>query len=232
MNYNFPFIAIIYALAAGIIPALIWLFFWTQEDRSQEPKSLLVKVFLGGMLGTIVALFGEKLIATLISNPSIKYLFWAAFEEIVKLLVVAVIAFRSANFDEPVDAMIYCVTAALGFAALENTLFILSPFATGDFAEGIITGNLRFIGATLIHVISSGIIGFGVGYTYYKGWFSKTLSIVICTIVAIIVHTVFNLSIVNTIPNDAIKIFLWVWAAVVMLIVLFEEVKVVRPKVI
>lgn len=232
MNTGINLTTLLYALAAGIIPSLIWLFFWTREDHSHEPKKLLTGLFLCGMLGTIVALFGEKIIASYGPDTFHKYLYWAILEEFIKFTTVAIIAFKSSSFDEPIDAMIYFVTVALGFAALENTLFILFPFSSGNITAGIITGNLRFIGATLIHIICSGIIGFAIGLTFYKNWFSKIISVIIAFIVASSIHTIFNLSIVNTIPNEAIKVFAWVWVAAVMLIVLFEEVKSVRPKLI
>ena len=70
--------------------------------------------------------------------------------------------------DEPIDAVIYMITVALGFSALENALFLSNLISTSSFAQSIITGNSRFLGATLLHVASSAAVGVMIGLSYYK----------------------------------------------------------------
>jgi RsiW-degrading membrane proteinase PrsW (M82 family) len=221
----------LYAVIAGLLPSLVWLFFWSREDHEQpEPKSLLAGCFLAGMLAVLFAIPAERYVANLVSDPTWRYTFWAAIEEILKFTAVAAVALHARSNDEPIDAMIYCIAVALGFAALENTLFIMQPFSGGDMAAGIITGNMRFIGATLVHTISSAFIGFALGEAYYRGWLAKASLCVLGLIAAIAVHASFNIAITSAGPADTLKAFGWVWGAVVLLIVLFEEVKAVRPK--
>lgn len=223
--------ALTYALLSGLLPSFIWLWFWVREDRQHpEPRSLLVACFFGGFAAVIVAVFVEKYIAGLYSDATIRYTLWAATEEVLKFIAVAAIALRSQENDEPIDAMIYCIVVALGFAALENALFIMGPLSGGEIARSIVTGNMRFMGATLLHVVSSASIGFTLGYVFYHGKFAKTLAVIIGLCGAIAIHTAFNLSIVEGSPADTLKTFSWIWGAVVILIILFEEVKVVRPK--
>jgi len=125
------FSTLAYSLIAGLFPSLIWLWFWTREDSNSEPRSLLIGLFLGGFLAVLGAIFAEQYIASLGLNSSLKYTLWAATEEIFKFVAVAVVALNSDYNDEPIDAMIYCIVTALGFAALENTLFLLTPLAGG-----------------------------------------------------------------------------------------------------
>jgi len=224
------FSTLIYALIAGLLPSLIWLWFWTREDANTEPKSLIAGLFVGGVVAVIAAVFAERFIASLGFDPSLQYTLWAAVEEIFKFIAVAVIALNSDYNDEPIDAMIYCIVAALGFAALENTLFLLTPLSSGLVAQSLVTGNMRFIGATLVHIVSTATIGFGLGYAYYKGYLAKTIAIIVGLLTAITFHAAFNLSIINGTTNDTLRAFAWVWGAVVLLMVLFEEVKVVKPK--
>ena len=219
-----------YAILAGVLPSLIWLVFWTKEDAHPEPKPLLAAAFCGGALAVIAAIFAEKYIADIIADPSTRYTLWAGCEEIVKFTAVAVIALNTDYNDEPIDAMIYCITVALGFAALENTLFILGPLSTGDIARSIVTENMRFIGATLVHVVSSATVGFALGYAYYRSRFTKAIAGIIGLGAAIALHAAFNLSIVNGGSSETLRAFAWVWGAVVILIVLFEEIKAVRPR--
>jgi protease PrsW len=222
---------IAYALLAGLLPALLWLIFWIREDNLHpEPRSLIAGTFLSGMIVVVVAIFLEKYAADILSDEKYRYIAWAAIEEIMKFLAVAMIALSSRNMDEPIDAMIYCITVALGFAALENALFILSPLDTGDITQSIVTGNMRFIGATLVHVVCSAVIGFMIGISFYKNAFLKAISLIFGVILAITLHAGFNLSIINETVTNTLKVFGWVWLSVVILIILFEEVKGIRPK--
>lgn len=187
--------------------------------------------FIAGALSVIVAVVLEKMIQVSVGDTVIRYISWAAVEELVKFGVVALVAFRSNIVDEPIDAMIYCVTAALGFAALENAFFIFSPLNLGQLSASIITGNLRFIGASLVHVVSSATIGFMIGVSFYRGVFVKVVCVLSGIILSIALHAAFNLAIIyGTTAMTTLRVFGWVWAAAVILIILFEEVKAVRPR--
>lgn len=223
--------ALLYAILSGILPSFIWLFFWLREDRQHpEPRSLLAACFFGGMLAVVAAIFAERYIAELYSDPTIRYTLWAGVEEIFKFIAIALIGLRAQANDEPIDAMIYCIVVALGFAALENTLFILDPLSGGEIARSIVTGNMRFMGATLLHIVSSATIGFCIGYFFYHGRIAKILAAVVGIIGAIAIHTAFNLSIIESSSTETLRTFSWIWGAVVIMIILFEEIKVVRPK--
>jgi len=222
---------LLYALLVGVLPALLWLWFWLREDNLHpEPRIMIATSFLLGVGSVIVAIILEKYAYDVISDQSYRYIAWAAIEEICKFLVIAFILFNSKYTDEPIDAMIYCITAALGFAALENTLFILSPLHEGEFAKGIVTGNMRFIGATLVHTVCSALIGFSIGIAYYRNTFVKTISVIIGVILAIVLHAGFNLSIINETVTNTLKVFSWVWLAVIIMLILFEEIKGVQAK--
>jgi RsiW-degrading membrane proteinase PrsW (M82 family) len=219
------------ALLVGLIPSLLWLFFWLREDSTHsEPRWLLAGCFLAGMIMTLVSIPIEQWLAGIAHTETAKYTFWAATEEILKFAAVGVVALRSRWNDEPIDAIIYCIAVALGFAALENTLFVMNPLTHGDLAASIIHGNLRSIGATLVHVVASAAVGFSLGFNFYHGRVAKFFSWIIALAGAILVHASFNISIVHAAATDALKSFGWIWGAVVIMIILFEEVKAVAPR--
>lgn len=223
---------IAYVLLAGLLPALLWLWFWIKEDNLHpEPKSLIAISFIAGCMSVLLAVVLEGFAKEIINDQNYRYLAWATIEEVVKFLAVAIIALRSKYLDEPIDAMIYCITVALGFAAVENGLFIFKSLDTNGVVDSIVTGNFRFIGATLVHIVSSASIGFMIGLSFYKGAFMKVISVIIGIILASTLHTSFNLAIINTTDTSALKVFGWVWCAVVILIILFEEIKEIRPKI-
>jgi len=69
-----------------------------------------------------------------------------------------------------------------------------------------------------------------LGYTFYHSWSLKAAALVVGIIGAIAIHAAFNISITNGNPMDILHVFGWIWGAVVILIVLFEEIKAVRPQ--
>ncbi len=222
---------IFYAFFAGILPSLLWLFFFTREDSGhKKPRGIILGCFIGGAVAVIIAIFVEKMIADSVADPTTRYTLWAAFEEIIKFMVAGTIIFHTRATEDPVDAMVYCASVALGFAAIENTLFILGPLSDGSIAQAVITLNMRFIGATLVHVVSSAFVGFMVGYVFYHRRLMKFFAALVGLAGAIALHATFNLSIINATSSDTLKAFGWIWGAVVILIILFEEVKAVHPR--
>lgn len=146
----------------GLLPAIIWLFFFLREDATRpEPKRMILYVFIGGALAAGVSVIPEFYLQKYFPPPVAEPAYaspllgvFAFIEEIVKFLIVYLIIKKSKYFDEGVDAMIYMITAGLGFAAVEN---ILNLIGTDSVIE---TFALRSIGATLLHALASGILGF------------------------------------------------------------------------
>jgi RsiW-degrading membrane proteinase PrsW (M82 family) len=154
---------VLVALLAGLLPALLWLTFWLFEDRLHpEPKRYIFFCFFVGMLVVVPVnigghIFGivlplEKLALQHLTGLNLLFS-WAVIEEITKFAVAYGIALRTRVFDEPLDAVIYMVTVALGFSAAENALFLLNPLLQGNVLQTVVTGDLRFIGPTLLHTL-------------------------------------------------------------------------------
>src|SRR4051812_29976874 len=105
----------VYALLSGLVPSIIWLLFWLREDTDHpEPRWLVAACFIGGAISVVVAIFAEKYVGDIVSDQNLRYTLWAAIEEIVKLATVCIIALNSSYNDEPIDAMMYIITVALG----------------------------------------------------------------------------------------------------------------------
>lgn len=223
----------LYALLGGILPALLWLWFWLREDHlNPEPRKLIVGAFLVGMVAVIIAIPLQKIVLSFAPSLEYQYAAWAGIEEILKFLAAGIIAFSVKAFDEPIDPVIYLITVAIGFAALENTLFLLGSLQNVDTIQSIATGNMRFIGATLVHIISSACIGLGIGLTFYRPKIVRFVAAVVGLCAGIALHSLFNLSIIDASPVDTLKTFGWVWAGSIVLLMFFEEIKVVRPRII
>jgi RsiW-degrading membrane proteinase PrsW (M82 family) len=184
--------------------------------------------FIGG--GVIVALvLPIQQLALSINSDTVLYTVLAGIEEILKFGVAFFIAFKSKDMDEPIDVMIYMITVALGFSAVENTLYSLKALGESGLTVALINTNLRFVGASLVHVVSSSVIGLCLALVFYKKLSTKIIFTFVGLILSIVLHTSFNLAIINTTALSTLKVFAWVWCAVVILIILFEEIKAIKP---
>ncbi|MDO8482599.1 MAG: PrsW family glutamic-type intramembrane protease [bacterium] len=219
-----------FALTGGILPALLWLWFWLQEDRLHpEPRGMIIRTFVAGMVAVPLVLPLEQLIQKHYSfNLMLVIILWASAEEIFKWAAAGLAAFDTKEYDEPIDAVVYMLTAALGFAAMENVFFLVTSISNTNVVESLVTGNLRFIGATLLHVLSSGVIGLFMGLSFCKGWFTRKISLVFGIAAAILLHTLFNIYIMKSGGTSIFIIFCFVWVAVLLLIAGFQKVKNIR----
>jgi RsiW-degrading membrane proteinase PrsW (M82 family) len=187
-------------VAAGILPSLLWLAYYLRKDCHPEPKSMVAKTFLMGIILSPVAIILQLIFVQLWSRLSgvpattdgPGFYLWASFvEELVKFYAVQMIVLRTADFDEPIDAMIYMVIAGLGFAAMENILVMVRVTPDG-LNSTISIWMLRFVGATLLHALSSAILGYFLALSwFYDHHRSKLLLFGI--FLATIFHFAFNM---------------------------------------
>ena len=218
------------AIAGGVLPALAWLWFWRREDAPHpEPRRLIALAFLAGMATVVVAVALEKFVQPYITDQTFLFSTWSLIEEVLKFLAAAIVVLWRKDVDEPIDAVIYMVTVALGFAAAENALFLLSPLAGTTMLQTIMTSNLRFVGATLLHVLSSAVIGLALAISFYKTKRTKHLFIIAGVILASLLHATFNFFILNTGEDQLLKTFAFVWLGVIALLAALEFVKRIRP---
>lgn len=220
------------ALLGGLVPALLWLAFWLLEDRCEpEPKRYIFFCFVLSMATIPFVLQAERYIAHeglpwlgILTGPMLLFA-WAAVEELFKFGAAYLGALRWSVFDEPLDAVIYTVTAALGFAAIENTLFILSPLEDGNFVQTVLTGNLRFIGATLLHTLSSATVGLAIAFAFYQRARIRRFAALGGLILATLLHAAFNISILDKGGSSIFWIFLLIWLGIVGALLLVERIK-------
>ncbi len=232
----------------AFIPPILWLTFYLREDRHPEPKLLLILTFVGGMASAFVALAVELFVLgregitggllTLAATPFIFFIVIALIEEYAKYLPVKFLVVERPDFDEPVDGMIYMMTSALGFAAVENALFILPfffdivkdvvailPLTQENIVLSLDIATNRFLGANLLHALSSGIIGFFLA----KAWFHphRHHFIFIGIVLATFLHAVFNYLILvrEVLPQGTFYIILLLAVMAIMVFVDFERLK-------
>jgi len=214
----------------ALIPGIFWVWFYRRRDKKHpEPLKLIVKVFLWGMVITLPAIGLELAVDYFFPYSRSTNFFVIAFsalfivapiEEILKFFVVKEKVYENSAFDEPLDGIIYAIVAALGFASLENILVV--------FSEGQEAIILRFATATLMHAITSGIVGYHLGLLKFgakqKQYSAKKKKYFIAQglAIAIILHGVYNI-IAST--RTALTISLVVMIIVIMYIMLSRSIK-------
>ncbi|MBX2866688.1 PrsW family intramembrane metalloprotease [Candidatus Kaiserbacteria bacterium] len=219
---------LVWAFLGGVIPAFFWLWFWLREDKLHpEPRRLVIRTFVAGMLLVPVALFLQWYANAQFSETTSIFA-WVVIEEVLKYGGALVVVLWHCHVDEPIDYIIYMITIALGFSALENALFIFTPISAGDISDFLLTGNFRFLGATLLHVLSSGTIGVAMALAYYKKDAMKILFATLGLFIAIVLHAIFNFFIIKSSGGALLNVFLFVWLGIIILFFAFEKVKLLQ----
>lgn len=217
-------------ISLGFIPSLAWLFFFLKEDVHPEPKKIIMKVFIAGASITFATIFLQIYLQKLLFLLSwgnihpLPFFLFAFIEEALKFFAAWIIIKKSKFFDEPVDAMIYMIVAALGFALVENIAVAMNIGAVSE-AIGVIT--IRFVGATLLHALGSGIVGYywakAIMVLKKDNNLSKNIEGIIIfkgIIIASAIHTIFNYLIL--VSGEAIIVYPTIFLAVIALFIFWD----------
>ncbi len=200
----------------AILPGILWMWYIYKSDKFEpEPISKIITVFLGGMFVVIpVAMIEVGVSYFLQVNRGLGPVYdvvaasWfvaGTFEELAKFGVVLFGIYFTREFDEPVDGIVYSSAAALGFASLENFLY-MTQHGT---AVILIRGPL----STFAHLLFSAMWGYGLGEGKFHPATAKSL-VISGLILAAGAHGLFNFFLMSE------KIFSPVVGALVAMLVL------------
>lgn len=193
----------------GILPSLAWLFYYLRKDRHPEPKGMIIKIFLWGALITIPVFFVQIGMRRMLDSFDLSYfayslIYWflviSLTEEIFKYLVIRFKAMGSPHLDEPIDFMIYMIIAALGFAAVENVLYLFAPVEGLSFNtivnRALVVSVIRFMGATFLHTLCSAVIGYAIAISYCD-MKNKIFEMTLGILGAVLLHGLYDFSIMT-----------------------------------
>ena len=187
------------AFLLALLPGLIWLIYFLRKDNLPEPKRKILKVFLAGMLMSVPVLCFELWLIGDLNKLGIegtafliiKYIFVIGLiEELFKYFAVRFSVLKSSEIDEPIDLPIYMIIGALGFATIENIILFCNQSTILLTNPAILTFS-RFLGATLLHLLCSGIIGYFLALSFYHLRYRYVLFL-IGFLLAVIIHATFN----------------------------------------
>ena len=197
-------------LLTALLPVAILIFYICRKDKENpEPTGQLLKAFFYGIISVPLSfcmsiplgLIGVYPVeATNISGSICTAFFGAAIpEEIAKLFMLWLLLRKNPYFDEKIDGIVYAVCVSLGFAALENVIYLFS-----DTESFLSTGISRAIFAVPGH------FGFGIlmGYYYSLAKFypdAKTKNLVMTIAAPIIAHGLYDSIIFSISSTPAIS---------------------------
>ncbi|MCP4292286.1 MAG: PrsW family intramembrane metalloprotease [bacterium] len=160
---------LILLILAAVIPSLILMIWFHKRDANPEPQAVLWKTAGLGVLAAIpvvaVVLFYNNRIEA-IESPLWYGLMSAFFsaaipEEFFKFIVLYFYAARLRDFDEPMDGVVYGVAASLGFATIENILYVTQ--------SGFGVAILRAFTSVPAHALFGAVMGVFVGKARFPG---------------------------------------------------------------
>ncbi len=154
-----------FLLALSILPSVfLFRYFYKKDKYKKEPKKILLKVFILSAIITIpLAIFFGELI-DFVTPVGVAGIFVSSFlsaalvEETLKYLIVRFFVFKSHYFDEVIDGVVYAVTASLGFATIENILYV--AFSESN---AYVLAIMRAVTAVPGHALDGAILGYFLG---------------------------------------------------------------------
>ena len=177
---------------------IIALYIYFRDKYEKEPLLLLAKALAVGMLTVIPILFVERFLMGMM--PPLGRIGSAAYhaffvaggtEEVFKFLALYLLIWKSPSFNEQFDGIVYAVYVSLGFAAVENVMYVMDG--------GFETAALRALTAVPAHAIFGITMGyfFGIARRYEelrKGFMRRAL------LIPIVIHGIYDFILMVGIP--------------------------------
>ncbi len=186
-------------LLIALAPVFIILFYVYFRDKyEKEPFKLLLLAVVAGMIIVVPVIFIERLIMAL--QPGMSPIFDSAYnaflvaaltEEAFKYLALFLLIWKSPEFNEKFDGIVYAVFISLGFAGVENVLYV--------FEGGIKTGILRAITAVPAHALFGVMMGyyFGIARMYVE---LRKKYLWLAFLVPFILHGIYDFMLMSNLP--------------------------------
>ena len=148
-------------LYISILPVIVLLLYIYKKDVEKEPRGMLILIFIIGCLSTIPIAVAEVILGlffptealpTLLGTLVAVFMTIAIVEEFGKWVITYIICYRNKEFNHVYDGIVYAVYASLGFACIENLLYV--------FTTDLFTGFLRAILSVPSHAVDAVFMGY------------------------------------------------------------------------
>ena len=181
----------IFLFLTAILPTLALLLFFMYSDKFVEPKKTVLSTFILGIF-IIAPLevfhYGTEMIIgePIEYNAFFRAFFAASFlEELFKFCVLFFFCTKFTEFNEPMDGIVYGLTASLGFAFWENLQYIYMP--DREISESLQVAWSRAFTAVPSHAFDGVIMGFFIGRHYFRDYKTNT-NLILALLIPVTLH--------------------------------------------
>ena len=198
-------------LSVAIAPALALLsYFYLRKEIAKEPSKLLLHTFIYGAILTFPILFIQHVIQEeqIFSSLFMRHvLITSLLEEFFKWLVLLIAIFNHVEFDDPYDGILYGVSVSLGFATVENILYLLN--------FGMDEAFMRALLPVSSHALFGVVMGYYFGRAKFTTFNKSRYEIIYALGAALILHITYNSILIFTglelMLMVPFMLFLWIF---------------------
>lgn len=174
-------------ITAGIAPGFALLSYFYLRDQYVEPIALVFRMFLFGCLMTFPVMFVQFVCtdeAVLVGSFEQAFLQAGLIEEFAKWIILFYGVYKHAEFNEPFDGIVYGASVSLGFATVENILYL--------FVYGVDFAFMRAFLPVSGHALFGVVMGYYVGKGKFAHERKRKLWIIISLIFPVFLHGTFD----------------------------------------
>lgn len=202
-------------LALSVLPVIILGIYVYKKDKfNKEPLWMIIKAFCGGILSIPIALSFDSTVAGIIPGEGAFYnaFFQAGItEEVAKWMIFMIFIWKSRHFDEYIDGIVYACFISLGFACIENILYV---FNTETFTSALGTSFMRGVLAVPAHFLFAVIMGYYLAMAKFGG--RMVFNLALSLIFPIIAHGTYDflLMFTDTLEKAGLEFLIFVIFAI------------------
>lgn len=206
-------------LLLATIPVIIILLVVYIRDKNKEPLALLIKLFLSGFLSCILVLVISNAIGflpfmqgTLAEKSFLDVLLYsfigvALIEETCKWIMTYFLGYHHKEFDEVYDIIVYAIFVSLGFAFVENIIYVIQT-------ANIKTALLRAISAVPSHACDAVFMGYYLSvakqYALRKKQDKEKMYLILSVIIPTLLHGIYDFCLMSNISSLVIVFIVFV----------------------
>ena len=207
-------INVVLLLIVTFLPVYLIGLFVYKKDKEKEPGKLLGKFFIFGMLSCIPTLIFELLLGSFFppeESMDMVTLFIYVFvtiamiEEFFKWIFTYLIGFNNKEFDHVYDIIVYAVFVALGFAALENLLYVM----TSDISTGLVRAVTAIPGHASDAIVMGYFLGLAKVAQVNNDDAKMKRNIVKSVIYPTVAHTIYDFCVFSKLPILILLFLVW-----------------------
>ncbi len=195
-------------LFLSILPGiLIILYIYNKDQHEREPKNMIFKAVFWGGVSTIPAIYltyaAEDFLGVGLGGNTLgvaldTIICIGGSEEIAKFFFLYLFFFRHDEFDEPLDGIVYAVCISMGFAIVENIIYVLNG--------GLRVALLRMFTAVPAHAAFGVIMGYFVGLAKFELAPAKNILLLQGFLLAALVHGFYDFFLMQNVLEGLVGI--------------------------